>query len=85
MQENNKFRPDSFYTFKGMTPEVASSAFVAPTATLIGGVIVENKASIWFGCVLRGDLDRIQVGEGSSIQDLTVCHTDRGMPLSIGC
>ena len=73
-----------FYSFKGITPKIASSAFVAPTVTLIGDVAIDSRASVWFGSVLRGDLDRIQVGEDTNIQDLTVCHTDKGMPLSIG-
>lgn len=60
--------------FEGKKPQVAEGAFVAPTATLIGDVIVEEGASIWFGAVLRGDFGRIIVKKGSSVQDNTVLH-----------
>lgn len=72
------------HEFNGIEPEIAPSAFVAPTATLIGNVVIGDGASVWFGSVLRGDLDRIRVGKGTNIQDLTVCHTDAGLPLTIG-
>ena len=60
--------------FEGKKPQVAEGAFIAPTATLIGDVIVEEGASIWFGAVLRGDFGRIFVKKGSSVQDNTVLH-----------
>ncbi len=60
--------------FDGKKPQVAKSAFIAPTATLIGDVIVEDEASIWFGAVLRGDYGRITVKKGSSVQDNAVVH-----------
>ncbi|MDW7739118.1 MAG: gamma carbonic anhydrase family protein [Bacillota bacterium] len=63
-----------FVSFEGKTPEVSDGAFVAPTATLIGDVIVEEGASIWFGAVLRGDFGRIIVKKGSSVQDNVVVH-----------
>jgi carbonic anhydrase/acetyltransferase-like protein (isoleucine patch superfamily) len=61
--------------FGGKIPRVAAGAFVAPTATLIGDVEVEEGASVWFGAVLRGDLGRIRVGRGASVQDNAVVHT----------
>ena len=70
--------------FNGNRPMVDTSAFIAPTASLIGDVAIAGGASVWFGCVLRGDVDRIQVGKNSNIQDLTICHTDKGLPLSVG-
>lgn len=82
--EGKQSHQKNFFSFKGTSPQVASSVFVAPTATLIGNVIIDNSASVWFGCVLRGDLDRIRVGENTNIQDLTICHTDANKPLSIG-
>ena len=60
--------------FEGKKPQIAEDAFIAPTATLIGDVIVEAGASIWFGAVLRGDFGRIIVRKGSSIQDNVVVH-----------
>lgn len=60
--------------FEGKKPQVAEGAFIAPTATLIGDVIVEEGASIWFGAVLRGDFGRIIIKKGSSVQDNTVLH-----------
>jgi carbonic anhydrase/acetyltransferase-like protein (isoleucine patch superfamily) len=58
--------------------------FVAPNATLIGDVVLHEKSSVWFGCVLRGDADRIEIGPGSNIQDGAVLHTDPGFPLVVG-
>ena len=58
--------------------------WVAPTATVIGNVILKKNASVWFGAVLRGDNDPIVVGENSNVQDNSVLHTDLGQPLTIG-
>ncbi|MDW7730693.1 MAG: gamma carbonic anhydrase family protein [Dethiobacteria bacterium] len=60
--------------FEGKIPQVAEKTFIAPTAALIGDVIVEEGASIWFGAVLRGDFGRIIVKKGSSVQDNAVVH-----------
>ncbi len=62
--------------FRGAHPRIHPSAFVAPTATLIGNVVVEEEASIWFGAVLRGDYpeQEIRIGARSSIQDNCVVH-----------
>jgi carbonic anhydrase/acetyltransferase-like protein (isoleucine patch superfamily) len=62
--------------FAGHTPRVASDAFVAPGAVLIGDVEIGAGASIWFGCVLRGDVGPIRVGARSNIQDITMIHAD---------
>jgi carbonic anhydrase/acetyltransferase-like protein (isoleucine patch superfamily) len=58
--------------------------WVAPSASVIGDITLKKNASVWFGAVLRGDNDPIIVGENSNIQDNSVCHTDDGMPLTIG-
>ncbi len=58
--------------------------WVADSATVLGSVVLENDASVWFNAVLRGDNDVITVGEGSNVQDGAVLHTDPGMPLTIG-
>jgi carbonic anhydrase/acetyltransferase-like protein (isoleucine patch superfamily) len=73
-----------FLSFDGEEPNVAPGAFVAPTAMLIGDVVVEEGASVWFGAVLRGDFDRIVVGAGSSFQDNCVLHTNEDLPTIIG-
>ena len=58
--------------------------FVAPDATIIGNVVLEHQASVWFQAVIRGDNDRILIGAGSNIQDGSVLHTDAGIPLTLG-
>ncbi|HKH76985.1 MAG TPA: gamma carbonic anhydrase family protein [Rubrobacteraceae bacterium] len=70
--------------FDGKEPRVAPDAFVAPTAVLIGDVVVEEGASVWFGAVLRGDFNRIVVGAGTSVQDNSVLHTNEELPTAIG-
>lgn len=72
------------YVFEGKEPRVADDAFVAPNATLIGDVVVEAEASVWFGAVLRGDFDRIAVGRGSCVQDNVVIHAAEGLPTIVG-
>ncbi|MDV6375534.1 gamma carbonic anhydrase family protein [Deinococcus arenicola] len=68
------------YTLNGVTPEVHVTAFVAPSADLIGQVSIAEQASVWFGAVLRGDIEAITVGAGSNVQDGAVLHTDAGHP-----
>ena len=68
----------------GVSPQLADDAWVAPDAQLIGKVVLEEGASVWFGAVLRGDNEEIRVGRNSNVQELTVCHTDIGHPLTIG-
>jgi len=58
--------------------------FVAPNAAVIGDVTLKNRASVWFSCVLRGDSERLEVGENSNIQDGTVMHADPGFPCVVG-
>ncbi len=70
--------------YKGKIPRVSSNAFIAPTATLIGDVTVEEGASIWFGAVLRGDFGAIVVKKGASIQDNAVVHMQKGSTATIG-
>jgi carbonic anhydrase/acetyltransferase-like protein (isoleucine patch superfamily) len=70
--------------FENKRPLVADEAFIAPTAVLIGDVVVEEGASVWFGAVLRGDFNRIVVGSGTSVQDNSVIHTNEDLPTVIG-
>lgn len=65
-------------------PEIHPSAFVAPSADLIGDVTVDARASVWYGCVLRGDIAPIRIGAGTNVQDLTVVHVDHGHPTEVG-
>ena len=74
----------NFLSFDGKEPQIAPDAFIAPTAVLIGDVVVEEGASVWFGAVLRADFSRIVVGVGSNIQDNSVLHTNEGLPTLIG-
>lgn len=70
--------------YKGLSPIIAPNCFVAPTAVLIGDVTLHEGASVWFGCVLRGDVSPIVVGARSNIQDNTVIHGDDSSPTIIG-
>ena len=72
------------YAYRGKRPQVAPDAFIAPTAILIGDVTVRAGASVWFGTVLRGDMDRIDIGERSNVQDNSTVHTDEREPTIIG-
>ena len=69
--------------FGGKTPQVADDAFVAPTAVLIGDVLVESGASVWFGVVLRGDVAAIRIGPRCNVQDNTVIHVDQDAPTTL--
>lgn len=70
--------------FRGETPVIHPSAFVAEGAYIIGKVEVGPEASIWFGAVVRGDEDRIRIGARTNIQDGVVLHADPGFPCTIG-
>jgi len=72
------------YSLDGIAPTLAGDAWVAPGARLMGRIVLEARASIWFNAVLRGDNETITVGAGSNVQDGSVCHTDMGFPLVIG-
>ena len=72
------------YELDGIAPQIAPDAWVAPDANLIGRVVLEGAASVWFGCTLRGDNEEIRVGAGSNVQENCVLHTDMGYPLVIG-
>lgn len=72
------------YALDGIAPEIDETAWVAETAVLIGRIVVEAQASVWFGVVARGDNEEIRIGAGSNLQENTVLHTDMGYPLTIG-
>ncbi len=58
----------------GQTPDIAGAAFVAANATVLGDVTLGANSSVWYGCVLRGDINSIAIGEGSNVQDGTIVH-----------
>lgn len=64
--------------YKGIMPKIAPDAFIAPGAVVIGDVEIGPKANIWFGCVIRGDVQSIRIGAGTNVQDGTVIHVTRG-------
>ena len=72
------------YSLGDLTPVVASTAYRAPSADLIGDVRIGERSSVWFGAVLRADNTSIIVGAETNIQDGTICHSDHGFPLEIG-
>ncbi|MBI2773633.1 MAG: gamma carbonic anhydrase family protein [Chloroflexi bacterium] len=72
------------YSYKGRSPRVHPTAFVAPTAVLIGDVTLAEGSSVWFGCVLRGDMDRIEIGARANVQDNSTLHTDVDRPTIVG-
>ncbi|WP_378739094.1 gamma carbonic anhydrase family protein [Nocardia brasiliensis] len=65
-------------------PEIDEGAWVAPNATVIGRVRLAADVSVWYGAVIRGDLEEISVGERTNIQDGCVLHADPGFPLTVG-
>ena len=75
-------RPDDLSTRRA--PTVAESAWVAPSADVIGDVTIGARASIWYQCVLRGDIAPISIGAETNIQDLTMVHVDVNTPAVIG-
>ncbi|MEL6966832.1 MAG: gamma carbonic anhydrase family protein [Pseudomonadota bacterium] len=78
------------YQLDGIDPDLAGSAaqsdacWVAPTAVLIGKVRLSQDANVWFGAVLRGDNEWIEIGEASNVQESCTLHTDIGFPLTVG-
>ncbi|MFN3511418.1 MAG: gamma carbonic anhydrase family protein [Phenylobacterium sp.] len=76
----------SVYNLGDVAPELPGEDeyWIAPTAAVMGRVILKKNASVWWGATLRGDNDPIVVGENSNVQDGSVLHTDSGSPLTIG-
>jgi carbonic anhydrase/acetyltransferase-like protein (isoleucine patch superfamily) len=71
-------------SLNGKHPRIDAGAFIAPTAVIIGDVTIAEGASIWYGTVLRGDMEPIHVGRRTNIQDNCTVHTDYGCPVRIG-
>ncbi len=76
----------AMYELNGVRPTLPESgnSWIAGSAEVMGNVILRENASVWYGCVLRGDNDPITIGENTNIQDLTVIHTDIGAPVTLG-
>ena len=74
----------SLYEIDGVAPQLAESAWAAPSADLIGDVRLGPRASVWFGAILRADNTSIILGEDTNFQDGAVGHSDPGVPLTIG-
>ena len=72
------------YALGDVAPRIADDAWIAPDANVIGDVVIEAGASVWFGATIRGDNERIAVGRGSNVQEGCMLHTDMGFPLTIG-
>jgi carbonic anhydrase/acetyltransferase-like protein (isoleucine patch superfamily) len=68
----------------GASPQVADSAWVAPGCYVLGAVYLSEEVSVWYGSVLRGDIEPIRIGSRTNIQDGCILHTDRDNPLIIG-
>ena len=62
------------YKFRGYKPKISESSFIAGSADIIGNVTIEDDASIWFGAVLRGDVNSVRIGRGTNIQDNCTIH-----------
>jgi carbonic anhydrase/acetyltransferase-like protein (isoleucine patch superfamily) len=74
----------AIYELDGISPQLGEGAWVADSAQVIGAVEMAPNASVWFGAVVRGDTETIRIGRNSNVQDLSVLHTDAGVPLVIG-
>jgi carbonic anhydrase/acetyltransferase-like protein (isoleucine patch superfamily) len=68
----------TIFSFDGVTPTIADDAFIAPTAAVIGDVVIGSETGIWFHCLVRGDMNSIHIGARTNIQDGTVIHVDSG-------
>ncbi|OUS14382.1 gamma carbonic anhydrase family protein [Gammaproteobacteria bacterium 53_120_T64] len=73
------------YQYADRVPTLGKDVFVAPSADVIGSVNLGDQVSVWFGAVIRGDTDIINIGAGTNVQDTAVIHTDPGIQANIGC
>jgi carbonic anhydrase/acetyltransferase-like protein (isoleucine patch superfamily) len=76
----------AIYELDGLSPELPADGqyYVAENATLIGRIRLASDASVWFGCLLRGDSEWITIGQGSNVQDNSTLHADPGKPMTLG-
>ena len=72
------------YTLESNSLKTEDDFFIAPTAVVIGNVVLKHEASVWWGAVLRGDYDTITIGRRTNVQDNSVVHMDEGFPVTLG-
>jgi carbonic anhydrase/acetyltransferase-like protein (isoleucine patch superfamily) len=72
------------YELDGTRPTIGKDVWIAPGAHIMGKVVLEDEAGIWFGVTMRGDNEVIHIGRGTNVQENVVCHTDMGYPLTVG-
>ncbi len=70
--------------FKEFSPKIDSSAWIAPSADVIGNIEIGENSSVWFSCVLRADVNKIKIGKNTNIQDLSMIHTDASAKTILG-
>ena len=80
MSFETRFPGATIQPFEGKTPQIHETAFVAPGACIIGDVVIGPEASVWYNCVLRGDIHHIEIGARSNVQDGTVIHVEGPRP-----
>lgn len=85
MNTDPRFPGATILPFEGKYPQIHATAFVAPGACIIGDVTIGPEASVWYNCVLRGDIHRIEVGARSNVQDGSVFHVEGPRPDTDGC
>jgi carbonic anhydrase/acetyltransferase-like protein (isoleucine patch superfamily) len=73
----------NLYSFKEYIPKIGKNCFLAPGSIVIGNIILEENANIWFNTVLRGDVNQIHIGKDTNIQDLSMLHVTEKNPLII--
>lgn len=77
--------PPVILSFRGISPDIDESAFIAPNVSIIGDVRIGAGSSIWYGCTVRGDVNKVRIGKGSNLQDNSVIHVDsKKYPTVIG-
>ena len=74
----------ALYAIDDHHPQLAPTAWVAPSASVLGRIVLGEGVGIWFGAVLRGDNEPIVIGDDTNVQESTVMHTDMGFPLTVG-
>ena len=72
------------YSYRGIKPQYGSSVFIAPSADVIGKVVLDENVNIWYQCVARGDVNYIRIGKNTNVQDLSMLHVTKDFALTIG-